>query len=180
LAVIRPADANEVAEAWKTAVAHKHGPVALILTRQEVPVIDRNKYESAEGLKKGAYIFADSAPDNPEIILIATGSEVHIAVGAYERLKAENIKARIVNMASWELFEEQPEDYKDEVLPPDIKARVSVEAGSTHGWHKYIGMDGIAIGVDHFGASAPGEILLEKFGFTTENVINKAKELLGK
>ncbi|MCX5717925.1 MAG: transketolase [Nitrospirae bacterium] len=180
LAVIRPADANEVAEAWKTAVTHKHGPVALILTRQKVPVIDRNKYESAEGLKKGAYILADSAPDNPEIILIATGSEVHIAVGAYERLKTENIKTRIVNMASWELFEEQSEDYKNKVLPPDIKARVSVEAGSTHGWHKYIGMDGIAIGVDHFGASAPGEILLEKFGFTVENIIKRAKKLLKK
>ncbi|OGW56952.1 MAG: transketolase [Nitrospirae bacterium RBG_16_43_8] len=180
LTVIRPADANEAAEAWKIAVMHRHGPFALIFTRQNVPVIDRDKYGSAEGIKRGGYILADSAPHKPEVILIATGSEAHIAVEAYERLKTENIKARVVNLASWELFEEQSEDYKNKVLPRDIKARVSIEAGSTHGWHKYIGLDGIAIGIDHFGASAPGEIALEKFGFTTENVINKARERLGK
>ncbi|MBA3060813.1 MAG: transketolase, partial [Nitrospirae bacterium] len=178
LTVIRPADANEAAKAWEIAVTHKHGPVALIFTRQKVPVIDRDKYESAEGVKRGGYILADSAPHNPEVILIATGSEAHIALEAYERLKTENIKARVVNMASWELFEGQSEEYKNKVLPRDIKARVSVEAGSTHGWHKYIGLDGIAIGVDHFGASAPGEILLEKFGFTTENIVEKAKKVL--
>ncbi|GFP27948.1 transketolase-like TK C-terminal-containing protein, partial [Candidatus Hakubella thermalkaliphila] len=178
LTVVRPADANEAAKAWEIAVTHKHGPVALIFTRQKVPVIDRDKYESAEGVKRGGYILADSAPHKPDVILIAAGSEVHIALEAYERLKTEKIKARVVNMASWELFEEQSEDYKNKVLPSDIKARVSVEAGSTHGWHKYSGLDGIAIGIDHFGASAPGEILLEKFGFTAENIINKARILL--
>ncbi|MBI4684477.1 MAG: transketolase [Nitrospirae bacterium] len=180
LTAIRPADANEAGEAWKIAVTHKNGPVALIMTRQKVPVIDRRKYGQASGIMKGAYVLADSSPSNPEIILIASGSEVHPALEAYERLKSENVKMRVVNMASWELFEMQPEEYKDAVLPPDVKKRISVEAGSTHGWHKYAGTDGIIIGIDDFGASAPGEILLEKFGFTSENIMKKAKELLKK
>jgi transketolase len=180
LMVIRPCDANETAEAWKIAITHRNGPVALILTRQKVPVIDRQKYKSASELSMGAYVIADCSSCMPEIILITTGSEVHIALAAYQKLNAEYIDVRVVSMPSWELFERQPKEYRDAVLPPDIKARISVEAGSTQGWHKYIGLDGIAIGIDRFGASAPGEIVLEKFGFTTENVINKAKELLGK
>lgn len=177
LTVIRPADANEAAEAWKTAAAYKHGPVAIILTRQKVPIIDRSKFSEAIGLRRGAYILADSG-GKPEIIFIATGSEIHLALLSYERLLNEGIKVRIVSMPSWELFEQQTEDYRKEVLPPDITARISIEAGSTHGWHKYIGLYGEAIGIDHFGASAPGEILLKEFGFTSENIVNKAKKLL--
>jgi len=178
LTVIRPADANETTEAWKVAVEHQRGPVALIMTRQVVPVIDRSKYSPASGVCKGAYILADSGETKPEIILIATGSEVHPALEAYEKARAEGIKARVVNMASWELFEQQPENYRSEVLPPQNRKRISIEAGSTHGWHKYIGLDGDAIGIDHFGASAPGKVLLEKFGFTSENILNRIKALL--
>lgn len=180
LTVIRPADANEAAKAWKVAVTHKKGPVALIMTRQKVPVIDRQKYKSASESAMGAYVIADCSSCMPEIILIATGSEVHIALAAYEKLNAEYIDVRVVSMPSWELFERQPKEYRDAVLPPEVRKRVAIEAGATHGWHKYIGLDGIVIGIDHFGASAPGHILLEKFGFMTESVINKAKELLGK
>lgn len=176
MTVIRPADANETGEAWRIAVTHKKGPVILIMTRQKVPVIDRNKYAPASGIKNGAYVIADSA--KPEIILIASGSEVHIALDAYEKLKSESINARVVNMASWELFESQSDEYKNKVLPPDMKKRVSIEAGSTHGWHKYVGIDGITMGIDHFGASAPGEIIMEKYGFTSENVVRKVKALL--
>lgn len=176
--VIRPADANEVGEAWKIAVTHKKGPVILIMTRQKIPVIDRDKYASAIGINKGAYVIADSA--KPDIILIASGSEVYIALDAYENLKLENIQVRVVNMASWELFDAQSDEYKNEVLPPNIKKRISIEAGSTHGWHKYVGIDGVTIGIDHFGASAPGEIIMEKYGFTSENVIKKVKAILGR
>jgi transketolase len=180
LTVIRPCDANEAVEAWKLAIAHRDGPVALILTRQKVPVIDRQKYKSASELAMGAYVIADCSSCMPEIILIATGSEVHVALAAYEKLNAEYIDVRVVSMPSWELFERQPKEYRDAVLPPEVRKRVAIEAGATHGWHKYIGLDGIAIGVDHFGASAPGEIVLEKFGFTAENIVTKARELLEK
>ena len=180
LTVIRPADANETAEAWRMAIEHKDGPVVIVLTRQNVPVIDRSKFNPAIGLRKGAYILADSAPDKPEIILIATGSEIHLALEAYEKLRAEGIRARIVNMPSWELFEQQPEDYRYEILSPDIKARISIEAGSTHGWHKYVGLEGETIGIDRFGASAPGKVLLQKFGFTPENLLNSVRTLLAK
>ena len=178
LTVIRPADANETAEAWRIAIRKKEGPVALILTRQAIPVIDRDTFSPAGGLARGAYILADSAPLETEIILIATGSEVHLALDAYQKARTEGIGARVVSMPSWELFEQQPEDYRNEVLPPDVTARISIEAGSTHGWHRYIGMDGVAVGIDHFGASAPGKILLEKFGFTPENILSKVKTLL--
>ena len=180
LTVIRPCDANEAVEAWKIAIEHRDGPVALIMTRQKVPVIDRQKYKSASELAMGAYVIADCSSCMPEIILIATGSEVHIALAAYEKLNAEYVDVRVVSMPSWELFERQPKEYRDAVLPPEVKKRVAIEAGATHGWHKYVGLDGEIVGVDRFGASAPGEMVLEKFGFTTENVINKAKELLGK
>lgn len=180
LTVIRPADANEVSEAWRFAISYKQGPVAIILTRQKIPVIDRTKYSSANELNKGAYILADPENIKPELIIIATGSEVHVALEVYERLKTEGINVRVVNMPSTEIFDGQSEDYKNKILLPDIFKRISIEAGSTHVWHKYVGLKGITIGIDHFGASAPGEILLEKFGFTVENVIKKAKELLKK
>jgi len=180
LTVIRPADANETAQAWKMAVEHQEGPVALIMTRQAVPVLDRRQYAAPAHLARGAYVIADSSPEKPEIILIATGSEVYLALAAYEEMRSEGIRARVVSMPSWELFEKQSEDYRNQVLPPDILARMSIEAGVTHGWHKYVGMDGESMGIDHFGASAPGEILLRNFGFTSENIVNKAKGLLEK
>jgi transketolase len=180
LTVIRPADANETAEAWRVAVENKEGPVAIILTRQNLPVIDRNKFSPAMGLKRGAYILADSPLGKPEVILIATGSEVHPALEVYEKLRAEGKGVRLVNMPSWELFEQQPEDYRREVFPPQMTTRISIEAGSTHGWHKYVGLEGEAIGIDHFGASAPGKILLKEFGFTSDNILNRIKDLLAK
>jgi len=180
LTVIRPADANEVAEAWRAAVRHREGPVALLLTRQAVPVIDRRKYGPAAGLHRGAYILADSAPSRPEVILMASGSEVHLALEAFEKVRAEGIGARVISMPSWELFEQQPEDYRREVLPPDVTARISIEAGSTQGWHRYTGINGMAMGIDHFGASAPGKILLQQFGFTAENILSRVEILLAR
>jgi len=180
LTVIRPADANETAEAWRVAIEHQEGPVAIILTRQNLPVIDRNKFSPTIGLRRGAYILADSPLGKPEVILIATGSEVHLALEAYEKLQSEGIRARVVNMPSWERFDIQPEDYRHEVLSPDITARISIEAGVTHGWHKYVGLEGEAIGIDHFGASAPGKTLFKEFGFTSENILSRVKALLAK
>ena len=180
LTVIRPADANETAEAWRVAVENKEGPVAIILTRQNLPVIDRNKFSPAIGLRRGAYMLADSPLGKPEVILIATGSEVHPALEVYEKLRAEGKGVRLVNMPSWELFEQQPEDYRSEVFPPHITTRISIEAGSTHGWHKYVGLEGEVIGIDHFGASAPIKILLKEFGFTSDNILNRTKDLLTK
>jgi transketolase len=180
LTVIRPADANETAEAWRVAIEHKEGPVAIILTRQNLPVIDRNKFSPAIGLRRGAYILANSPPGKPEVILMATGSEVHLALEAYEKLQSEGIRACVVNMPSWELFEGQPERYHLEVLPPDVTFRISVEAGVTHGWHKYVGLEGDTIGIDHFGASAPGKSLFQEFGFTPENILSRVKALLAK
>ena len=180
LTVIRPADANETAEAWKMAIEYKGGPVAIILTRQIVPVIDRDKFHPAMGLRRGAYILADSPFGKPDLILVATGSEVSLALEVHEKLLAERIKARVVNMPSWELFEGQSEDYRHEVLPPEIVTRVSIEAGSTHGWHKYVGSEGETIGIDRFGASAPGKILLKEFGFTSENILDRIRTLLKK
>lgn len=178
LTVIRPADANEVAEAWKTAIQHKEGPVVLVMTRQVIPVIDRKIFSPASGLTRGAYILADSAPDRPEVVLIASGSEVHLALRVYEKGRAEGIRIRVVSMPSWELFESQPVEYRNQVLPPDISFRISVEAGATQGWQKYVGSAGVTIGIDHFGASAPGKILLEKFGFTPENIMKNVREFI--
>jgi len=180
LTVIRPADANEVAEAWRIAVENENGPTAIILTRQNVPVIDRGKLSPAAGLRKGAYILSDSSPGKPDVILIATGSEVHLVLEAQEKLRAEGVKARVVSMPSWELFEQQPEAYRQEVLPPDVTQRVSIEAGATLGWHRYTGKDGEIIGIDHFGASAPGSVVLKEFGFTSGNVLNRIKILLAR
>jgi transketolase len=179
LTVIRPGDANEAAEAWKVAVEHKEGPVALLMTRQAVPVIDRTRFSPAEGLKHGAYVLADSPSGRPEVLILASGSEIQPALAAYQKLTEERISARLVSMPSWELFENQPEEYKNRVIPRESLIRVSMEAGVTQGWHKHIGSGGEAVGIDHFGASAPAKVLLEKFGFTPENIVRRAKDLLG-
>jgi transketolase len=178
LTVIRPADANETAQAWRAAIENEHGPTALALTRQKLPVYDRAKFASAENLHKGAYVLVDA--DKVDVILIATGSEVSVAVEAREKLAAEGVGARVVSMPSWELFEKQPRSYKDEVLPPAVTARVAIEAGVTLGWERYAGARGAIIGMRRFGASAPYKKLMEEFGFTAANVVAQAKALLGK
>ncbi|TAM84032.1 MAG: transketolase [Acidobacteria bacterium] len=179
LSLIRPADANETVVAWRVAIERKDGPVALALTRQKIPVIDREKYASAEGLTRGAYILADAKGKSPQVILIASGSEVSVALDAYEKLIAEGVVARVVSMPSWDLFEKQTLVYKDEVFPPETTARLAVEAAYPFGWEKYIGPKGVVIGMTRFGASAPYKVLAEKFGFTADNVVQRAHELLG-
>jgi len=177
LVVIRPADASETAEAWRHAVGSSNGPVALILSRQKLPVLDKSGYGSAKGLSKGAYIMAD-VEGKPDIILIATGSEVHVALAARERLSEEGVSARVVSMPSQELFEKTSQEYKDQVLPPEVTARVAIEMGCPMGWERYTGDKGAVIGMHGFGASAPGGILIEKFGFTAEELVIKAREVL--
>ena len=178
ITLIRPADANETSMAWKVAIEHTTGPVALTLTRQKVPTIDRTKYAAAENLSKGAYILAENSK-TPGIILIGTGSEVQFVLGAYEQLVKENVPARLVSMPSWELFERQSKEYRESVLTPSIKKRLVIEAGSPMGWHKYAGDSGVIIGLTTFGASAPYELLYKEYGFTVENVLKNARELLG-
>jgi transketolase len=180
LILIRPADANETREAWKVALERQGGPVALILTRQNVPILDQNKYGRAEGLRKGAYILTDNSDGNPELIIIASGSEVHVALEAYEKLVAEGVKVRVVSMPSFELFEMQPKEYRDTVLPPAVRKRLAIEAGATLGWYKYVGTEGEVVGIDRFGASAPGKVVLERLGISAENLLSKAKALLGR
>ena len=183
LITLRPADANETVEAWRVIMQFRHEPVALILTRQALPTLDRAKYASAEGLRRGAYVLADADDGNPEVLLLATGSEVSLCIEAYEKLKAEGIKARVVSMPSWEIFEhycrEHPE-YREQVLPESVTARVSVEKASTLGWASYVGIRGHSIGMKTFGASAPLKELQKKFGFTPENIIVAAKEQIAK
>jgi transketolase len=176
LITIRPADANEVAEAWRFLMPQKHEPVALILTRQALPTLDRTKYAAASGLAKGAYVLADCEGGKPTVILMATGSEVSLCLEAHEELTKEGIKSRVVSMPSWEIFEHQSQEYRDQVLPPSVKARVSVELGSTLGWSHYVGSTGRAIGMRTFGASAPLKELQKKFGFRREDVVAAAKE----
>jgi len=178
LMVIRPCDANETAEAWKIAMQSNHGPVALALTRQGLPVLDRTEYASATELARGAYILKEAQNGNPDIILIATGSEVQIALDACRELEKSGKGVRVVSMPSWELFEEQPEEYRRQVLPPEIKARIAIEAGITEGWHRYVGIEGDVIGLDHFGASAPAKVLFEKFGINADKVVEKALTLV--
>jgi transketolase len=178
--VMRPADSNEVVEAYKVIIQLRHQPVTLVLTRQNLPTFDRTKYASASGVAKGAYILADAAGGKPDVILMATGSEVHLCVEAFEKLTAEGIKARVVSMPSWDLFEKQDDAYKKSVFPPDITARVSIEMASTFGWERYVGLKGRVLGMRSFGASAPLKDLVKKFGFETSNVIAAAKEVLGK
>lgn len=178
LCFIRPADANETAVAWRVAIEHHGGPVAMALTRQNLPIFDRAKYGSAEGLTRGAYVLADAKGKTPEIILIATGSEVALALEGYEKLSAEGIAARVVSMPSWDLFEKQPQSYRDEVLPPGVTARLAIEAASPFGWERYVGQKGGVIGINRYGASAPYKVIAEKLGFTPANVVKRAHELL--
>lgn len=177
LTLIRPADANEAAEAWKAAIQNEEGPTALALTRQKLPVVDRSELTSARGLQRGAYVLrvTDGTPD---VILIGTGSEVQHALEAAETLDEEGIHAQVVSMPSWELFAKQSETYQRKVLPPDVTARVSIEAGVSSGWERYVGQEGARIGVDRFGASAPGDIVMEKYGFTAEHVAKEARRLV--
>jgi transketolase len=175
LLVIRPCDANEVVEAWKVIMKQHHTPVALILTRQALPTLDRTKYAAASGLARGAYIVADAPNGNPDVLLLATGSEVALCVQAYEQLAREGIKARVVSMPCWRLFEAEDQAYRDSVLPPTVKARVSVEEGSSFGWERYVGENGESLGMHFFGASAPFKFLQKKFGFTPEHVVEAAK-----
>ena len=180
LMLMRPADANEVVEAWRVIMPLQHEPAALVLSRQAVPTFDRSKYGAASGVAKGAYILADAADGKPEVILMGSGSEVSLCINAYEQLKAEGIKARVVSMPCWNLFDHQSDEYKTKVLPPDVKARVAVEQAATFGWSQYVGPSGIVIGMRRFGASAPIKDLQKKFGFTTENVVAAARKALGK
>ncbi len=174
---IRPADATETVEAWKVAVSRRSGPVGLILSRQSLPVLDRSKYAAASGVKRGAYVLLDCAPDKPQVILIASGSEVHPTLGAARLLQEQGIPTRVVSMPSWTLFEEQSDHYKQEVLPDEVKVRVAVEAAIPLGWERYVGERGGVIAMRSFGASAPGKVNMEKFGFTSDNIADTAKAL---
>jgi len=181
LIVLRPADANEVAEAWRVVLGSKHRPACLILSRQNLPTVDRDRFASASGVARGAYVLADAAGGGaPEVILIGTGSEVSLCVDTYEKLKAEGIGARVVSMPSWELFEQQDDDYRASVLPPAVTRRVAVEQASVLGWERYAGTKGAIIGMKTFGASAPLKELLVKFGFTPEHVYAAAKAQLAR
>ncbi len=200
LVVIRPADANETVEAWRTALRHTGGPVALVLSRQKLPILDRTKYVSVGVAAQGAYVLAEAQASGggraerageqvaaaaggaarPDVILIATGSEVALALEAHERLVQEGIRSRVVSMPSWELFEAQPQAYRDAVLPPQVRARVSIEAAATFGWERWVGPDGASIGVDRFGASAPGPVAMRELGFTVEHVVATAKAVVAR
>jgi transketolase len=180
LTVIRPADANETVEAWKVSMQKMKGPVALILSRQKLITFDREKYAPAAGLHKGAYIISEAEGGQPDIILIGTGSELQWAIKGQQELLKDNIKARVVSMPSFELFDKQDQSYKDEVFPPSIRKRLAIEAGVTLGWYKYVGLDGVVLGIDRFGESAPLDAVMKHFGFTTENLVEKAKALVKK
>ncbi len=178
--VLRPGDPNEVVEAWRVVMKLKHHPTMLVLSRQAQATLDRTKYAPASGVAKGAYVLADAADGKPDVLLLATGTELQLAVAAYEQLTAEGIKARVVSMPSWELFEQQDADYRCAVLPPEVTARVAIEQASTFGWAQWVGMNGAVIGMKTFGASAPLKFLLKQFGFTVEGVVAAAKAQLTK
>jgi transketolase len=180
LVVLRPGDANEVVEAYRYIMQLRHEPAALALSRQPLPTLDRKKYAPASGVSRGAYILAEAPGGKPEVILIASGSELSLAAQAHETLVAEGIRSRVVSMPSWDIFEHQPRQYRDSVLPPDVTARVAIEQASTFGWERYIGWTGRVIGMKTFGASAPLKELQKKFGFDPEHVVDTVKELLGK
>jgi len=173
---LRPGDANETVQAWKIALAQTSRPSCIILSRQPMPTLDRDQYASAEGVAQGAYVLADAQEGEPQVILIATGSEVGMTVQAYEQLKAEGIAARVVSMPSWELFEDQDQNYRDSVFPPTVTARVAVEQAGPMGWDRYVGNTGAKVVMNTFGASAPIDKLQAKFGFTVENIVKLAKE----
>ena len=176
---MRPGDANEVVEAWRVLMPIRHEPVALMLSRQPLPTLDRTRYAAASGLARGAYVLADPPDGDPEVILIATGSEVAMTVEAYEQLTADGIRARVVSMPSMELFDKQPPSYRDEVLPRAVTARVAVEKATPFGWDRWVGSTGTIIGMSTFGASAPMKVLQAKFGFTTDNIVATARAQLG-
>jgi transketolase len=178
LVVIRPTDANEVTEAWKVAISRRQGPTALIFTRQAIPVLNRAIYAPAEGLQRGAYVLADMGDSTPELILMASGSEVSLIIGAGERLAGEGVNVRLVSFPSWELFKSQDEAYRNQVLPPEVKSRLSVEAAVSQGWERWVGDQGDSISVERFGASAPYKIIFEKYGLTVDNVMFRAQQLL--
>jgi transketolase len=180
LIVLRPADANEVAEAWRLIMELHHQPAVLVLTRQPLPVLDRAKYASASGVMRGAYVLADAPDGKPDVLLLATGSEVSLCVEAYERLKGQGIKARVVSMPAWNIFEQQDQAYQDSVIPPTVVARVAVEEGSAFGWSRYVGTSGQWIAMETFGASAPMKEVQKKFGFTADHVVEAAKQQLGR
>jgi transketolase len=179
LTVIRPCDANEVAEAWRVIMEKQYDPVALILTRQALPTLDRTKFAPASGLRKGAYVLSDATNGKPDVLLIATGSEVTLCVEAQAALKQQGVEARVVSIPSWELFEQQDADYRESVLPSAIEARVSVEKAARFGWERYVGLKGNRIGMKTFGASAPLKVLQQKFGFTADAVVSAAMEQVG-
>jgi transketolase len=178
LIVLRPGDANEVTEAWKIIARLQHQPVALVLSRQALPTLDRTKYAAASGTAKGAYVLADAADGKPDVIIIGTGSEVSLCIEAYEKLKAEGVKARVVSMPSQEIFEQQDAAYKESVLPAAITARVSVEMAATFGWDRYVGLKGRKLGMHRFGESAPLKDLLKFFGFTADAVVAEARKAM--
>jgi transketolase len=180
LLVLRPADANETVESWRIAMQHTSGPVGLVLTRQKLPVLDRSRLASAAGTARGAYVLIDAVEGAPELILIATGSEVALALEAHWKLAGAGVRCRVVSMPSWELFEAQTSEYRQAVLPPAVSARVSVEAGSPFGWERYVGPAGAIIGIDRFGASAPGPEVMAHYGFTVEHVVAAAKSVLAR
>jgi transketolase len=180
MVTMRPGDANEVVEAWKAILRLKHEPVSLVLSRQALPTLDRSKYSAASGVAKGGYILADAQGGKPQVILIGTGSELSLCVAAYEKLTGDGVRARVVSLPSWELFEQQDQGYRQSVLPPEITARVSVEAGSIFGWERYVGLNGVIIGMSTFGASAPAKDLMKKYGFTVDHVVQAAKDAMAR
>jgi transketolase len=177
LITIRPADATETVEAWKVAMENRESPTALVFSRQDLPVLDRIALASASGLRRGGYVVWEAAK-RPDVIIIGTGSELHLALEAGRLLQDKGIMARVVSLPSWELFDAQPEGYRNEVLPPDVRARISVEAGTATGWERYVGLDGITIGVSCFGATGKGEVVYEKYGFSAQRVVNEVLGLL--
>ena len=178
LVVLRPADATETAEAWKSALERRSGPTALVFSRQNLPILDRKQLAPSNGVHRGGYVLWE-ASDSPNVILIGTGSEVHIALEAGRQLQEQGISARVVSLPSWELFQAQPEEYRNRVLPPDIRARVSIEAGTTLGWERYVGTEGVIVGLSDFGASAPINVLYDQFGLTSQHVVDEATKLVG-
>jgi transketolase len=179
MVVLRPGDANETREAWQIALERTDGPTTLVLTRQHVPTLDRGLYASTDGVRHGAYVLNPGQLD-PEVILIGTGSEVSLVVGAELVLRAHGVRVRIVSMPSWELFAAEPAAYRDSVLPPSVTARLAVEAGRSIGWERWVGTRGDILSVDRFGASAPGEVVMREYGFTVDNVVMRASALLGR
>jgi transketolase len=180
MVVLRPADANEVTEAWKVIAKLQHTPACLCLTRQALPTLDRTKYGPASGVAKGGYVLADAAGGKPDVLLIGTGSEVSLCIEAHTKLTAEGVKARVISLPSWELFERQPSEYRDSVIPPKVTARVTIEAGAVLGWERYAGPTGAIIGMRSFGSSAPFKDLFKEYGLTADAVYQAARKQVGK